>query len=232
MVCLTVAVDDTHLRQEMVVRLRQRGFAVTGLVDREALSGHVAGEGCDVVILQWGHRHDDAAVLTSLRKSYFGGVVLLCGENVESRVRGFEAGADLYLPWPPDIRELAAATENLARRICVLRAASGAVSEVAGPTPAWSLDPVKWELSAPDGSRLPLTGGEFRFLATVMAVPGRPVPRTDIIRALGYSEAGYDPRSLDAVVRRLRRKAEVELGTELPVRAAHALGYVFIAVAR
>ena len=35
--------------------------------------------------------------------------------------------------------------------------------------------------------------------------------------------------SLDAVVRRLRRKSEACLGCRLPIRAAHSLGYVFTA---
>ncbi len=232
MVCLAVAVDDAGLRQEMVVELGRLGFAVTGLADRQLLREHLTDEGCDVVILDWGRRHDDDETLAYLRETYLGGVVLLCGDNVETRVRGFRAGADLHLPWPPDIRELAAATENLARRICVLRAAAASPAGAEDGAPSWLLDTVKWELTIPDGRKLPLTGGEFRFLGCLMAVPGRPVPRAEIIRALGYLEDGYEPRSLDAVVRRLRRKAERVLGIELPIRAAHAHGYVFIAAAR
>lgn len=228
MVRLAVVVGDNKLRQEMVHQLEDCGFETSSVADGNDLWRDLSDADCDLVIVDSHLPGGDGYRISSrLRDGQPVGVILL-GQpgSVEDRIRGFRAGADLYLAKPVDYRELAAAAGNLARRIIPLRRADAAVP---ARDKEWRLDEVKWELAAPDGRSVRLTGGEYRFLACLMARPGHAVSRADIIRGLGYSAVDYDPRSLDAVVRRMRRKAEAALGCGLPLRAAHSLGYVFTA---
>lgn len=53
--------------------------------------------------------------------------------------------------------------------------------------------------------------------------------REDIATALGKTVGGYDDRSIDAVMARLRRKVQVATGENLPIRAVRSVGYVFAA---
>jgi len=189
---------------------------------------------CDVVLLDAYLPGEDGFTIAGRLNEFspLGIVMLGIDGTLEERIRSFQAGADLYFLKPVDHRELVAAVHSLGRRIEPLRGtlSAKAVPDLTGE--AWVLDSVKWELLAPCGKLLRLTASEYRFLARLMQTPGRPAARYDIIQAMGYGDAGYDPRSLDAVVRRLRRKSELKLNDVLPVRAAHAQGYVFTAPTR
>jgi DNA-binding response OmpR family regulator len=57
--------------------------------------------------------------------------------------------------------------------------------------------------------------------------PGQPVPRKDLILALGESPDIYDVRRLEIMVRRLRNKAEKVLGRHLPLETVHRQGLAF-----
>jgi DNA-binding response OmpR family regulator len=142
-------------------------------------------------------------------------------------VKGFKSGADLVLVPPLEACELAAAGDNLARRLD--RREISAAVPIRRESENWKLDRIAWELVAPGGKAIHLTAGEFRFISCLVETPGLPVTRSAIAAALGHVHRTYDPRRLDAVVRRLRRKAEALVGSVLPLRAAHASGYVFTA---
>lgn len=49
----------------------------------------------------------------------------------------------------------------------------------------------------------------------------------DITVALGYSQSIYDFRRLEVIIRRLRNKAKLTLGIEIPLKTAHRRGYAF-----
>jgi DNA-binding response OmpR family regulator len=234
MLRLVVVEDEGALREEMVTQLRHAGLEAVGVPDGVGLFRHLLSASCDVVVLDACLPGTDGfTIATRLKESSPVGIVLLGVDGtLEERIRSFQAGADLYFLKPVDHRELIAAALSLGRRIEPLR---GTLSAQASPDltgEAWVLDSVKWELLTPGGKLLRLTASEYRFLACLMETPGTPAARHDIIHALGYDNAGYDPRSLDAVVRRLRRKSELKLNDTLPVRAAHAQGYVFTAPTR
>ena len=74
-----------------------------------------------------------------------------------------------------------------------------------------------------------LTNAEYRVLQTLILEPGASVSREDIASALGKSVGGYDDRSIDAVMARLRRKVQTATGEALPIRAVRSVGYVFAA---
>jgi hypothetical protein len=59
------------------------------------------------------------------------------------------------------------------------------------------------------------------------AVVGGVISKDDIAIALGYSPTVYDFRRLEVIIRRLRNKAKLVLGIEIPLKTAHRRGYAF-----
>jgi DNA-binding response OmpR family regulator len=94
--------------------------------------------------------------------------------------------------------------------------------------PAWKLDAMRQALLAPDGTRLALSGREMLLVEALTQAEGATVSRQKLASELGYADASSESRSLDAVVRRLRQKAQ-EAGVELPLKAVHAVGFRFAA---
>jgi DNA-binding response OmpR family regulator len=92
----------------------------------------------------------------------------------------------------------------------------------------WTVDPLRHWLIAPDGKRIALSVQETTLLSALSLRP-EGVDRAEIIRALGESSETYDPRRLEALVSRLRRKLG-SLGEEAQVlRARRGSGYIFAA---
>jgi len=82
------------------------------------------------------------------------------------------------------------------------------------PSPAepgrWRLETNDWCLVAPNGTLLALTAPERCVLQLLFAAAGEPVEREALVTALAGSDRDFDARRLDALVHRLRRKAEVQ----------------------
>jgi DNA-binding response OmpR family regulator len=100
-----------------------------------------------------------------------------------------------------------------------------------GPTPAWRLSANGRVLASPQGRTLPLTGSESGFLTRMAASEGQLLRREDpgANGPPGPARPGnaQDPRSVDVLVSRLRRKAR-HAGIELPLLAVRGCGYLFV----
>jgi DNA-binding response OmpR family regulator len=172
---------------------------------------------------------DGFSIAARLRSSSKIGIIMLTARGqLDDRVLGLTAGADAYLVKPVQFRELEAVIHSLTRRLgepSVEERRDG--RDDASQT--WGFDAASWSLITPAGHRVPLTNAEFRVLQTLTHEPGASVARDDIAAALGKTVGGYDDRSIDAVMARLRRKVSAATGENLPVRAVRSVGYVFAA---
>lgn len=63
------------------------------------------------------------------------------------------------------------------------------------------------------------------FLSTLLKHKGAVVTRRKLIEALGKDILGYDPRNLDALLLRLRKKVQGTTTVPLPVKTVHGVGY-------
>ncbi|CAA7618450.1 Response regulator [Candidatus Terasakiella magnetica] len=172
---------------------------------------------------------DGFSIAARLRTSSKMGIVMLTARGqLDDRVLGLTAGADAYLVKPVQFRELEAVIHSLTRRL-------RDTPRDEAPEPrdeairSWSFDAGTWSLITPNGQQVPLTNAEYRVLQTLTAEPGASITREEIATALGKSVGGYDDRSIDAVMARLRRKVSTATGENLPVRAVRSIGYVFAA---
>lgn len=170
-----------------------------------------------VVVLDLGLPDEDGFnVIPRMRQLYpeIGLLVLTGRVAFDSRILGLRLGADHYLTKPIKFPELAAHIEALDRRV-----------RPQDPNPAeskWTLKVTARQLELM-GAVIDLTEKECNFLH-LLTMNTRPVPRQVIVARMG----GDDPeasRRVDMLVYRLRKKARLGLGQDLPLRSAYGEGY-------
>ncbi|MCD9027968.1 response regulator transcription factor [Luteimonas sp. BDR2-5] len=234
--------DDDSLRERILLpELREHGFDAFGAATAAGLYRSMLRDRFDVALLDIGLPDEDGvSVAGHLREAYpYIGIVMLTGNrDRDSHLQSLVSGADAFLPKPVDIDILMATLHRLVKRMAAAReplqpAAPGQRPAAAGTPGQWRLDADGWCLSAPGGEALALTMQERDLMQRLMATPGEPVRREDLIAAL--VRAGdihdFDPRRLDMLVHRLRRKVANLVGASppFPLLVARGIGYLFAA---
>lgn len=228
---LRVAVleDDELLRESFLLpTLRGYGFDVVGAGTAAELYRRMVGQAFDIVLLDMGLPDENGLdVIRHLRTSLPSlGIVMLTGSSGRDKhVRALADGADAFLAKPVDGEVLAVTLHSLARRLSPARTPPPATHAPA----RWRLETNGWCLVAPNGTLLALTSAERCVLELLFAAGGQPVEREVLVAALAGDDRDFDPRRLDALVHRLRRKAEATAETSLPLMATRGVGFLFSA---
>lgn len=231
-VSIAVVEDDAEYREEVLVPVLARsGFEVVGLGSALELYRGMLARPFDLVLLDVELPDDNgfsiAAYLRGLSQSI--GIVMLTGRgSAPDRMRGLDAGVDAYLAKPVDMEELVATLRNLANRIPAGHAAAGeALGQQAAQAAAnWRLDEQGWRIRSPCGGEVVLSLAERQVMTLLGKTPGVPVSREALIARLAGNQHEFDPRRLEMLVYRLRRKCHGELGRELPLKSVRGVGYV------
>lgn len=158
-------------------------------------------------------------------------IVMLTAMGEETdRIVGLELGADDYMAKPFNPREL------LARIRAVLRRAQGGgdMPEAAGPDQTlrfagWVLEPMRRRLLNPDGAEVPLTGGEYELLTTLLDRPNRVMTRDMLMDIIHNRQPGPFDRAIDVAISRLRRKLEDDGRNPSVIKTVRGGGYVLAA---
>ena len=230
---ILVVEDEAGLRGDLVDYLGLQGFDAIGVgTAAELMSTLEIAPSPRVVILDVTLPDGDGFSLAGkIRSKIDCGIVMLTAHgNTESRVRGFESGADIYLVKHTSLREIAAAVQSLLRRLPPDPDATDADS--GNMSTAWVLDTVTWTLLAPDGQAVKLTATENTFVSALIANPGAPRSREELASILSRRQTQFDNRHLDAVVSRLRRKILDQTDMEPPIKSVYGVGYSFSAPGR
>jgi len=210
--------DNVALRKGLSYRLSDEGHAVDAFGDGAAADAHLAGERCDLVILDVGlpglpglevlarmrARGDPAPV-----------IVLTARGEVADRVAGLDAGADDYLTKPFEMDELAARIRALSRRAA------------APPRPALSLGPLSLalsplELTGPDGP-MEVPRRELALLAALARAEGRLLSKDQLLDAVYGTGSDTEAQVIEVYVSRLRKRLAPH---GLSIRARRGLGYM------
>ncbi len=219
---------DDAARGNAVSALLQAGISARGCSTSLELFGLLNGGGYDVVVLDVGTLGEIGyALVARLHGSSSMGIVVTGrGMSVDSRLRCLQSGADACLPDPQDPRELACILLSLARRLPAGQDTSQAEQAQAGQ---WELRDQGWTLAAPSGATISLSANERLIVRSLLEVAGKAVGRTELgdeLQVEGGGVRASGSRSIDVIVSRLRRKAELA-GVMLPIRTVYGSGYLF-----
>lgn len=225
-----VVEDEPVLRTDLVDYLNANGIAAEGAGSAKDMRDVLQAQGRgrpQIIILDVGLPDGNGFDLAeAIRADSDCGIIMLTAFNeAQDRIRGFEAGADIYLVKQAPLKEVLAATQSLLRRM-------NAKSTGKEPARDWYLDSVRWLLRTPGDVEVKLTATEFTFLTALMENEGRPSSREELIERVLRPNTYSDGRHLDAVVSRLRRKVRGQANEELPIKVVYGNGYVLTAGVR
>jgi len=217
--------DDIDLRDSLVEMLELSGFYTDGQNSAQDFYQALNTVRYDVAIIDLGLPDQSGfKVVEFLReKTNMGIIILTARTSLNDRILGYECGADYFFSKPVDNLELIAAIRNLQKRLV------GALPNIEEALECWRLNKSSWRLASPDGRDVELTSKELQFLDILMQQANENVTRQYAMKILGYAEDTYGSRSLDSLVKRLRKKVESALDLELPIRTIHAVGFCFSA---
>lgn len=134
-------------------------------------------------------------------------ILILTARREESdKVLGLESGADDYLSKPFGVRELVARVRALLRRSAIATSAAGD-----GQKPITykhiEVDPARRHVRV-HGRQVDLTAHEFNLLYVLLAHPGIVFSRDALLSRTWKENTFVTVRSVDTLVKRLRRKIE------------------------
>lgn len=214
---VVVVEDDTDLSESLAACLRFAGMSARATGSIAEMEAALAEEAADVIVLDVNLPGETGfAALDRLKLKHRAGIVMLTGRAaVHDRLQGLALGADHYLVKPFDMTELALVIRNLRARLGRGKASTG-----------WSFDPARWLLTCPDGHALTLSAPECALMARLMASPGQPVHRAELLEVLRTGPAARETH-LEVMVFRLRRRVEKSCRCGLPLQSVRGVGYVF-----
>jgi DNA-binding response OmpR family regulator len=195
-----IVVEDDALTRASVARfLKSEGHYVREASDTAACRAAMRAEPPDVVVLDLGLPGADGLTLAEeLRGADIDIIVVTARAGTDDKVAALDRGVDDYLVKPIQLQELAARIRARLRRrtgnenvLCFGR---------------WRIDLVRRTFGDADGEAVVLTRGEFDLLAQLVKAEGKIVSREALARSVTRSDSDKDPRSVDALISRLRRK--------------------------
>ena len=159
----------------------------------------------------------------SLRRDGDIPIIMLTARTEESdKLVGLELGADDYLTKPFSPKELVARVRAVLRRAERLRAPSDVIRVGADV----ELDVPRLEARF-GGRRVDLTKSEFQILATLARQPGRVFTRAQLLDAIrGVAFDSYE-RAIDAHIKNIRKKIELDPRSPRFVLTVFGVGYRF-----
>jgi DNA-binding response OmpR family regulator len=170
-------------------------------------------------------------------------ILMLTARSEEAdKVVGLESGADDYLAKPFGVRELVARAHALLRRPrqstpvethgpAATRPGSGGVnSDELGPTVTAHgvlIDPARRRVRH-DGRDIDLTDQEFRLLYLLASHPGIVFSREALLAKIWRGDTFVTVRSVDTLVKRLRRRIEPDQANPRFLLTVWGVGYKFL----
>ncbi|MEI8033028.1 MAG: response regulator transcription factor [Chlorobiaceae bacterium] len=222
--------DDYSIRKNMVDYLTIVGYEVAGVGSAvEFYQQLAAGLPYAVAIFDVGLPDQNGLVLAEYVRNNTGMRIIMytARASIEDKIAGHEAGADIYLVKPVDLRELSLSIASLLRRIP--DSAGKALtpgSEKRSEPASWRVVCNSWILQTPEGKTIPLTAKELDFIKLLVTDGTYVAGRLDLLKKLGYNNNESGHRALEAIVNRLRRKI-TDIESDNPIKTAHGVGYAF-----
>lgn len=226
---IVIVEDDPVTRAKLAAYFTAVGYRVSEAEDGDRMREILAERPADLLMIDIQLPGEDGLQLTrEQRERSEIGIILVTGRtDTVDRIVGLELGADDYVTKPFDQRELLARVKNLLRRVRRAGAAgeAGTVRKFLG----WTLDLGSRTLRDGAGEFTDLTRAEFKALALLSANPGKVLSRDRLLHEIAHRDWDPADRTVDVLVRRLRRKLGDDSRHPRIIVTSHGEGYLFAA---
>ena len=207
--------DEVDIRDEFAAYLRGLGHEVQTVGTIKQFLGLFVTQKPDIAVVDRSLPDGEGLDLVKEFRDQgvrCGVIMFTAKDSTQDRIDGFKSGVDHYLTKPVRLQELGAVVQSLTWRLQA--------------TASWRLVLATWELKAPGGVVIKLTAQESAFLQVLVEQAGQTVNRKKVVQSLGKSFADYDPRNLDVLLLRLRKKVAGATSAVFPVKTVHGAGYI------
>ena len=219
---VAIVEDDVVLREELKVFFTSHGFAIFEANGEDSLMDILQTQAIKVVVLDLnlpGKNGYQIAQSLKTTMPQLGIVMLTARTGLEDRVRGYEVGADLYLPKPTDPMELLAAVKRLCERVS---------KDWLSAKSRWVLHVRLGQLSRDEQICGDLSALETALLRTMALAPHGIADAGDLLNMVEDNFTGRvaSRRALENVLSRLRKKLLSCFEDESdPIKSVRSSGY-------
>jgi DNA-binding response OmpR family regulator len=238
---ILIVEDEMHLALGLQFNLEAEGHGCQLAESAEAAMEVLAGSAFDCLILDVmlpGISGFELCAKLRREQNYVPVLMLTARGRPEDVVRGFEAGADDYLPKPFELPVLLARLKALLRRSRWMKsdapAATGGGTAVAGESSAETVFEIDGRVV--DLENLEIRGAEEPVRLTLMEADllgyflhhrGRVVSRSEILEKVWGLRDDTDTRAVDNFIVRLRKYLEAEPAKPRHLLTVRGVGYRF-----
>lgn len=215
--CVVVVEADPLARARFARALTAEGFEVREACDAGACRSTLAVHAADLAVIDLDLPDTDGlSLVADLRERGDIGLIALSRQPAPARrIAALAAGCDDYIVKPAHLGELCARVRAVIRR--------GAPRARRLRFDLFTLDGQARTLAA-GGRDVAVTRGEFTILHMLAEADGGALAREALARSVSRSADELDPRTVDALVRRIRRKLEAITAREI-IATVPGVGY-------
>jgi len=217
--------DEERIRKLLIMYLEKEGYIVD-----EASNGHDGLErlkymdySCVLLDVQL-PMLNGKSILSELRKTKATPVIIMSGQaDEQSRVEGFELGADDYVTKPFNPLEVIARVKSLLRRTSALTKESESAEEITiGPL---LINKGSHQVTTLDGLEIQLTVLEFGILFLLASHPNKVFSADEIFETVWQQESIVSTKTVMVHVSHLRDKIAEATGGDKVIETVWGVGY-------
>jgi len=219
--------DDPHIRELVALHLQLEGLTVVPVTDGNEGLARARAETFELIVLDvMLPGLDGVTVCRAIRRDSRNAeapILMLTARRDEAdKVLGLDSGADDYLTKPFGVRELVARVRALLRR----RRGASAAHAPAVQAGDLTVEPARRQAKLGD-REIDLTAHEFELLYVLAANRGIVFSREALVQRVWGEGTHITVRSVDTLVKRLRRKLETDPAEPKYILTVWGSGYKF-----
>ncbi|MCG0996452.1 response regulator transcription factor [Acetobacter indonesiensis] len=226
---ILVVEDDPEICGLLQRYLQRLGYTVSTAINLAGVITAQQKAPIDLTLLDLMLPEEDGqTICRHLRQFSLSRIIMVSALNdLRDRISGLDLGADDYVSKPFDLEELAARIRAILRRAATPVATSATEAVLQYRFDNWLFEPAKRALYGKTGIRVALTGSETDLLLILCQNMHRVFTREELLSRMHGDEKNIDPRAIDLLISRLRRKLSHE-GRQLElIRTIRGDGYIF-----